>query len=195
MIYTRTINNPLLATKLTGQIGKMKIGYIAGYDRNSPYIIPLEESSSSIASDKKSLTNILRLKYDLGSESYIGSILTDREEEDCSNRIVGLDTRLVLLKNYYWDFQVIGSQTEEPTDSTLNLDNAQFSKNRHTALFDGEKFVGLALFNKFQRRAKHVNFHLEYVDYSPSFRACNGFIDQNNFRQFEADLVLNFLSQ
>ena len=192
LIYTRTINNPLLATKLTGQIGKMKLGYISAYDRNSPYVIPFEEKSSSIPSDRKSLTNILRLKYDLGSESYIGSIVTDREEEDCSNRIAGLDARFVLFKNYYWDFQVIGSQTEEPNDSTLYQGDVFFSKNNHTATFDGEKFSGLAFFNKIERRAEHFNFRLEYIDYSPSFRASNGFINRNNFRFFEADLVFRF---
>ena len=91
LIYTRTINNPLLATKLTGQIGKIKLGYISAYDSNSPYVIPFEEKSSSFPSDKKSLTNILRLRYDLGSESYVGSIITDREEEDCSNCISGTE--------------------------------------------------------------------------------------------------------
>lgn len=192
IIYTRTINNPLIATKLTGQFGKIKLGYISAYDRNSPYIIPLEEKSESMPSDTKSLTNILRLKYDLGSESYVGSIFTDREVENGMNRIGGLDARFVFLKNYYWDIQVIGSQTEEPNDSTLFNEQDLFSKNKHTAAFDGEKFYGVGFFNQIARKAKHVNFRLEYMDYSPSFRTANGFISRNNFRYLEWDMNFDF---
>ncbi len=42
--YTRSVNNPLFAAKLTGKINKLNIGYLSAYDENTPFIIPLTES-------------------------------------------------------------------------------------------------------------------------------------------------------
>lgn len=192
LVYTRTINNPLFAAKLTGKIGKFKVGYISAFDRDTPYIIPLEESSSSFSTNKNSFSNILRLKYDLGSESYIGTLITDREEEDCANRIAGIDASLRLSKNYYWNIQLVGSNTEEPDDPSLYENDIKFSKNNYTATFDGQKFSGLGFYTNFRRNAEHVNFIVEYVDFSPSFRTSNGFIRANNFRYYEVNFDFEY---
>jgi len=50
VVYTRSINDPLFAAKLTGKIGDFDIGYMTGYDEQTPFIIPLKESSNFISS-------------------------------------------------------------------------------------------------------------------------------------------------
>ncbi|RKY83363.1 hypothetical protein DRQ09_10170 [candidate division KSB1 bacterium] len=192
LFYSRTINNPLLAVKLTGKVGKVKMGYISAYDENSPYIIPFEEKSRSIPSNRKSFSNILRLKYDLGGESYIGSIITDREERNAVNRVGGIDARFNIKKNYYWEFQLVGSNTKEPDNPKLYEDDDLFSRDKKTATFDGEQFSGIVFYTKFRRRARHFNYFLQYEDYSPSFRAYNGFVNSNNFRYYEINADINF---
>ena len=192
LLYTRTINNPVFAAKLTGKVGKVKVGYISAFDRDTPYIIPLEESSSSFSTNKNSFSNILRLKYDLGGESYIGTIITDREEEDCANRIASIDASLHFAKNYYWNFQIIGSNTEEPDNPSIYQNDTRFSRKNYTATFDGQKFSGMGFYTSFQRRAEHVNCFVEYVDFSPSFRTSNGFIRANNFRYFEVNFDFEY---
>lgn len=193
IIYTRTINNPFLAAKLTGKVNNVKFGYISAYDENTIYIVPLEDYSKSIISNKKSFSNILRAKYDFEKgESYIGTIVTDRENGHGFNRTIGVDSRFHINKNYYWDAQIVGSMTKEPDDSSLYNYERTFSKENFTATFDGEEFSGIAFTTQFGRRAEHVSFFLDYTDFSPEFRAYNGFVDNNNFRRFELNFDFDF---
>ncbi|MFC1724593.1 DUF5916 domain-containing protein [candidate division KSB1 bacterium] len=173
LVYTRTINNPSFAAKLTGKVGKVKLGFISSYDRNA-------------------LSNILRLKYDLGGESYIGTFITNREEEDGYNRVASLDGSIQFSENYYWDFQLSGSKTREPDSPEIYEDNTVFSKNGRTATFDGEKFSGMSFFTALRKKSEYLNASMLYIDYSPSFRAANGYVASNNYRYYEIDF--NFMS-
>lgn len=193
LIYTRTINNPLLAGKLSGKIGNMKLGYISAWDQNSPYVISLEDRSRTLASNHKSVSNILRLKYDLGEQSYLGAILTDREADNHGfNRIGGMDARFVVNTNYYFTFLLVGSQTREPNDTTLFADSTTFSNSNKTASFDGETFQGLSFYSMFRRKARNLNFFVRYYDYSPGFRASNGLVQANNLRNYEINFDFTF---
>jgi len=192
IIYTRTINNPIFAAKLTGKIGDVQVGYISAYDRNTPYIIPLEDRSSSFATNKNSFSNILRLKYDLSGESYIGGVITNREGEAGFNRLGSIDARFQFLKNYYFDFQYATSSTLEPKNPDLYESDNKFSDKDRTATFDGEKFNGKVIFATFRRRAENVNLSIYYRDYSPTFRAGNGFVRSNNYRYYEVNFDFDF---
>ncbi len=185
VVYTRSINDPLLAGKITGKIGGFNLGYVAAYDEHSPFILPFEEHSVFLATDKKSVSNILRVKKDLKGESYIGMIATDREIEDGYNRVYGLDTKLKFLKNYYLNGQILGYSTRELNDTLLYSDTTTFGKNNYTAIFDGEKFSGVGAFLEFNRSARHWNFNFDYADAPPEARRDNGFMSQNNFRRLE----------
>ncbi|NIW80750.1 MAG: hypothetical protein GWN16_15385, partial [Calditrichae bacterium] len=44
-VYTRSINNPIAATKLTGRLNRTSIGFISALDENTPIILPFEEQS------------------------------------------------------------------------------------------------------------------------------------------------------
>ena len=58
LFYSRTINDPLVAAKLSGKTGKITIGYTSALDQNTPYIIPFQYSSTVLNSTKKSYSNI-----------------------------------------------------------------------------------------------------------------------------------------
>ena len=101
--YTRSINNPITAVKLSGKAKKLDIGFISAYDEDTPFIVPLTFRSFFLSSNKNSVSNILRLKYDVGGENYIGAIISDREESSDSseafnftgyNRNYGIDGKL-----------------------------------------------------------------------------------------------------
>jgi hypothetical protein len=186
-IYTRAINDPFLAARLTGKTGKIASGYVIARDDHTPWIIPFEESSSSISSDKKSLSNILRLKYDVLEDSYLGFLGTDRELDKSFNRVTGFDGHLRFLKNYSFHFIGLKSWTKEPDDTSLFAGDPDltFGKNNFTSAFDGESFTGTAYEMGVVRSARYWSFYLWTDDYSPTFRADNGFVSRNNYRLYE----------
>ena len=190
VVYTRTINNPLSALKLSGKIGKTDIGYLVAYDRKTPFIIPFEENSDFLNTDRRSLSNILRIKQTIKDETFIGLVLTDREVNkpgndflnvDGYNRVFGLDGNFKLGDNYFLDFQVLHYASKEITD-TGYVNPGTFDNNKYTKALDGESFSGFGTHLRLLRSAKHLNFELSYDDASPVARRDNGFITNNNYR-------------
>ncbi len=184
LIYTRSINDPIFGARLTGRMNRTSLAYISAYDEHSPYIIPLEERSFFIQMGK-SFSNIFRYKQALGEESYIGAIITDRRFDDGSGSVFSLDGVLRFLKYYKFSFQTAGSYTAEPNDTniTAQINGVKFDDNKHTTKFDSESYWGRSIFTRLSRSAKYWSFNLDYWEWSPTFRADNGFITSNNNRQ------------
>ncbi|MBN1633152.1 MAG: carbohydrate binding family 9 domain-containing protein [Ignavibacteria bacterium] len=190
VVYTRTINNPLIASKLTGKIGKFDVGYLVAYDRKTPFIIPFEYNSDYLNTDRKSLSNILRMKYTIKDETYLGFIFTDREVNkqgndflniDGYNRVFGFDGNFKLGENYFLDFQTLYYASKEITEPAYNK-TGTFYNGKYTKALDGEIFSGFGTHLKLLRSAKHLNFELSYNDASPEARRDNGYISYNNYR-------------
>ncbi len=202
--YTRSINNPLFAVKLSGKVKKLDIGFISAYDENTPFIIPLTERSFFFSSNKNSISNILRLKYDMGGENYLGFIFSDREESADSskafgftgfNRNYGFDGKFNFSSNYYLTFQVLGNNTKEINDTNFKynaLKNYRFDENKYSALLDGESFNGSNVYLSFNRNARGWSFYTEYFYQAPTVRRDNGFIQRNDFHQLYMLQEYNF---
>jgi len=187
--YTRSINDPIFAAKLTGRMNRTSIAYIGGRDEHSPIILPFEERSA-ILQTGRSTSNILRVKQTFLQDSYIGGMLTDRRlDGGGSGTVAGLDGLLRFWKNYRLEAQTVFSRTRESNNPTFNDDilaqvDTLFERGKHTAVFDGESFGGHALYASFERDARHWNFDFDYWAASPAFRADNGFVTSNDNRQF-----------
>ncbi len=190
VVYTRTINNPLIASKLTGKIGKFDVGYLVAYDQKTPFIIPFEYNSDYLSTDRKSLSNILRMKYTIKDETYLGFIFTDREVNkhgnhflnvDGFNRVFGLDGNFKIGENYFLDFQALYYASKEITEPSYNR-TGTFNNGKYTKALDGESFSGFGTHLKLLRSAKHLNFELAYIDASPEARRDNGYMSYNNYR-------------
>ena len=183
LIYTRSVNDPILAAKLTGKVGKYTLGYVLARDDLSPFIVPFEDNSE-ITLGGKSVSNILRVKRDILSDSYVGLIATDRHLDDGSNSILVADGNVRFLENYRLSGQLGYSHTREPDDPGLSSDfsDTTFGEKKYTSVFDGESFDGRGLHLEFDRDARHLGFEFWYNDMSPTFRADNGFVTNNNYR-------------
>jgi hypothetical protein len=191
VVYTRTINDPLIASKLTGKIGKIDVGYLVAYDQKTPFIIPFEDNSDFLSTDRKSLSNILRMKYTIKDETFLGFIFTDREVNkpgndflnvDGYNRVFGLDGNFKLGKNYFLDFQVLHYASKEITDSSY-YNPGTFDNDKYSKTLDGESFSGFGAHLKLLRSAEHFNFELAYNDASPVARRDNGYMSNNDYRK------------
>ncbi len=182
-VYTRSINDPIAAAKVTGRFGRTSIGYINGRDNTSAMLLPFEEGSRVLGDVGKSFTNIVRAQHNFPDNSYIGALVTDRRlDEGGAGSTFGVDGVYRFLKYYQVEAQLVASRTAEPTDSVLSeqLGDRLFANDKHTAALDGETFGGLAGYFSVERSSRHWNFDIDYWTTSPSFRAENGFVTRNN---------------
>ncbi len=186
IVYTRSINDPELAGKFTGKSGRNTVALLSAWDETSPYIVPFEEQSLA-AAGKGTYSNILRVKRDVLTESYLGLMATDRRQADGdgSNSTFGGDAIIRFNENLRVDAQVMGSYTREPNDSTMSADFPLITfgdQDQYDSYFNGEEFAGFGSEIDLVRSGRHYNANLWYDDYSPTFRADNGFVTQNDYR-------------
>jgi len=184
-IYTRSVNDPDVAFKLTGRMDKTSFFYLSAHDENSPYLIPLEEGSE-LTILGKSTSNIGRFKRSVFEDSFIGGLFTDRRLEGGGyNSVVGADASIRFFDKYRILAQFMGSRTEEPVNEKVSeddLSDTTFNNGEHTVAFDGESYDGKAFFINFGRESRSLSFDWDFYDASPTFRANNGFVTQNNRR-------------
>ncbi len=186
ILYTRQINDPLVAGKFIGRLGRASFAYLGAVDENSPLILPFEERSF-VGQAGTSVTNIARFQQTFLRQSYIGAIITDRRLQHSrgSGTTAGIDGRLRFLDNFSLEYQVLASHTQEPDDSGLteDINDLTFDRGKHTAAFDGESYWGHAMYASLERDARFWSFDFDYWASSPTFRADNGFEFRNDFRR------------
>jgi hypothetical protein len=108
LVYTRRIADPLTAAKVTGRRGRTSVAFLSAVD----------DEAVSFTRDEQPLYNILRVQRDLGRASRAGLVYTDRMDGDFSNRVLGVDGRLVWKGIYSAQFQAAASRTAAPDEET-----------------------------------------------------------------------------
>ena len=79
-IYTRSINDPQWAGKLTGRTERSSTALLFAQDELSPIVIPFEERTE-ITAGERSWSAIGRTRYSLGESSYVAGLGTFRALE------------------------------------------------------------------------------------------------------------------
>ena len=134
LIYTRRIVNPEGAVKFTGKVGGTNVGFLSALDSKDFSLRPGQDNP---------LYNIVRLRRDVGRQSQLGVVYTDRMDGDDYNRVTGIDTRLVFNRIYTVSGQLAHSywQTgERVATSRPNWEIAAARNGRRfgvTAIFEG----------------------------------------------------------
>jgi len=195
--YTRTVNDPQFALKLTGRISRYSIGFLSAFDENTPYMIPLEERGI-LVNTGKSYVNILRGIRAFGNDNHLGFIITDRRfDGDGYGTVFGVDGDIRLSQKYSIVGQFIISQTKEQADSSLSvgLEDITFDNDKYTAAFNGESYSGTAFITQFRRRARNWSFTVDYNQVAPSYRTETGYDPWNNYRNFSVWSNYNIYTQ
>jgi len=192
LFYSRTINNPLAAGKFTRKASRYSVAFLTAYDRDTPFVIPGMQGSSLVKSHISSYDNVIRSKYNIGQDSYIGGLLTTRNQRQAHNYVGSIDWKIRLADHYYFNGQAAYSDTRELRDTSLFNNPRRFGRSRYDAALNGQHYGGTSLGAKFERNAKHYNFSVSYHSFSPTFQAQNGFINKTNRRQIEADQDINY---
>jgi hypothetical protein len=85
LIYSRRITQPVASTKVTGKLGGFDVGLLSAVDTRD----------ASFDGRTSPVFNILRVQRDIGTQSRIGLVYTDKVEGAQFNRVAGVDGRLV----------------------------------------------------------------------------------------------------
>ncbi|CAN5766240.1 DUF5916 domain-containing protein [soil metagenome] len=190
VFYSRSINAPHGAVKLTGRSGSTSIGFIGARDDHTPYILPFEERSA-VLQGGRSLTNVVRLRHDLQGGSHVGGLVADRRMEGGgAGTTASADAVLSFGEVYRLSAHVVGSYTQEPDDAALSqrIPNLAFGTggDSYTAAFDGESFAGYASSFQLARNARTWSWNVNFSEASPTYRADAGFQGRNDFRRTTA---------
>jgi hypothetical protein len=161
LIYTRQIVQPTAAGKLTGKLAGMNVAFLSAFD----------DPGTSVSGSNHPAFAIARAQRDLGSDSRIGLLYTDREDGQNYNRVAGADTRLVFGKIYTVSAQLAGSETQLAGKSFAGpLWNLAFDRNGRT--------FGL-------------NYSIRAID--PDFKTQSGFISHGNIANINLSHRLSLL--
>jgi hypothetical protein len=183
VVYTRMLNNPLYTVKLIGKIDDIDVGYLMGYDQNTPYIIPTKYGSDPVLTDLKSFGNVLRLKKNLKGGSFIGFIGTDRETGDSYNRVFGFDGSFNFANNYYFNWEVLGYVTKELNDTGIYSNSTPINKKGNDAGFNGEKYSNFGGTFSLSRNSRHWNAEIFMNIAPPEARRELGYMGKNDFKE------------
>lgn len=120
LIYTRRVQAPVAATKLTGRVTRAtSVAYLAAVD----------DVTTSATGKDHPVFNVLRAQHDLGTSSKVGLVYTDKVDGARSNRVFALDTRLVWKEVYSLLLQGAASRTDTPAETlTAPLWQATFNR-------------------------------------------------------------------
>lgn len=180
--YSRSINDPLWAGRIMGKAGAITYYLMTAYDRNTVYVIPGEEMSSTVASSIKSLVNVGKVRYELGSERYIGAIMLSRNMDGGHNYDVGFDWGYRFWENWNFRGEMHLTQTKELNDTTMFNSQRRFGNSKYNASFNGEDYTGTALDLQLTHSGRSYSLNVEYLDIAPTFQAYNGMITSTGYR-------------
>lgn len=186
VFYSRSINSPRAAVKMTGREGRTSLGYIGAWDQHTPFILPFEERSIALQAGR-SFTNVLRLQQNRGG-SHVGALVADRRlDGDGSGTTGSVDGEYRFGEIYNLSVHLVASHTREPENPELSdrIPDMTFGRGerQYTATFDGESFSGHAAFVRFARDARTWSANVLYMEASPTYRSDAGFWTQNDFRR------------
>jgi hypothetical protein len=161
LVFTRQIADPTFGVRLTGKRGPWNLGFLVADDRSPGLIVP----NSDPLYGQRAHFAIGRVSHDLGEQSSIGAMFTDREFNGTFNRVGGLDGTFRLNKN--WTAQYRGYMS-----STLDSTGYSFGQHNEGVLAGtGRRFA----------------LGLQYLDITPHFQTETGFlqrVDQRSVNEY-----------
>jgi len=123
LIYTRRIVQPVAAAKLTGK----------GFGTDIALLSAVDDPAVSPSGEDHPIYNLLRLQRDLGTQSRLGLVYTDRVVGSDYNRLLGADARILFGEVYSLQLQLAGSGTRTAGVTTgAPLWYARFARNGRT---------------------------------------------------------------
>jgi len=145
LIYTRRIVQPVAAAKLTGK----------AFGTDLALLTAVDDRAGSATGEDHPVYNLLRVQRDIGSQSRLGLVYTDKIDGDNYNRVAGADARLVFGGVYSAQLQLAGSRTRtNGVTTTAPLWQARFAANGRTF---GLRYIITGIDEDFRARSGFIS--------------------------------------
>ena len=181
LVFTRRIADPEYGVRLTGKLGPWALGMLFADDKSpGESVAPYDPLAGH-----KAYYSVLRVNRDVGKESTVGLIYTDRElstapgESACtdnrclvgSNRVGGIDAKIKFNSKWSATLQALAS---------------------HTKLNDGTHKGGSAYDYYLERSSTKLEYNVLYQDTAPNFETDTGFFRRPDVRRFSQFAMYRF---
>ena len=177
--YSRSINNPLLSTKLLSQAKKSRIYFLTAIDQNSPYQIAGEDRSY-FGQGGKSFVNVFRYQRLVNKNTRLGLVSTNRYYQDGGyGNLFGTDGWFLISKNWRLTYELLANFNQEPLADWIN---SQDKIDDRSVALNQDKFSGSALYAQLSRNTEHWKSYVFYRNITPEYQANLGFVVKNNRR-------------
>ena len=172
-VHTRDIADPDWGVKLSGKQGRFAVGLILAEDRTTNLLLPSSQGSRLASLDDANYSAIARARRDIGDNSTLGLLYTDRSGGAYSNRLLGGDALHRVGEKHTLRFEGMFSQTRYPQGFALDYDQPLGA------------FSGHAVNAEYEYSTEKWRGYAEYRDLADGFRADLGFIGQVDYRRME----------
>jgi Domain of unknown function (DUF5916) len=159
LFFSRDIADPQFGVRLTGKVGHYAIGTLLADDQSPGEVVPPGDPLAG----KRAHFAVVRVNRDVGKQSTIGMIYTDREFAGGYNRVGGIDGHFKFTPNWTLDWQGVTSATSLP---------------------GGPRSAGPAYKLHLQRTGYQFYYDLDYDDLSPGFNTQTGFLGNDTVDRF-----------
>lgn len=185
LVFTRRIVDPEYGVRLTGKLGRWAIGGLFANDKSPGKSVP---STDPLAGAKANY-GIVRISRDLGKESSIGLIYTDRElhtvnpaltlctDDPCiigANRIGGIDAKWKITPKFSITAQAITG---------------------YTKFNDGTHKGGPAYYVYEEYSSRNFEHSGLYLDNAENFETATGFFQRPDIRRFSQFTLRRFRAE
>lgn len=178
--FSRTIADPSFGVKLTGKVKKNALGLLVARDQVNNLIIPGFQGSENVTINQE-VTNIVgRFRRDIGKNSNIGLMVTDREAGEYYNRVGGIDFFLRPWDPLTIRAQYLHTETRYDPSSTSDVTLADET-------LSGDSFDFRATF-----KTREWESFFFFENRNDEFRADAGFVPQVDFRRYRFMIMRTF---
>lgn len=165
LLFTRRIFDPRVGARLTGKVGRHEIGVLWSDDRAAGDLDPEAPDGDAAR------FGVVRWSRDIGRESKVGLLYTERRLGEGVNRVGGVDGRFRI--NDVWSAE------------------AQYVHSR-TRAQDGTTRAGPAAFAEIERDGRKLDLEFRYRDFDEEFETEAGFVPRVDLREGRAEFEWTF---
>jgi len=164
LFFSRRITDPGGGARLTTKAGRWALGAIGINDR-----APEEFVGSGLAREPHAGIGVVRAQREIGRESTVGLLVSNRQLAGGANRVASADARLALSKTWIFTSQVIATYARDSGAAGA---------------------AGTGLYAQVMRDGRNLDYSAQYLDLSPSFDAPLGFVPRVGVREMVHELQL-----
>jgi hypothetical protein len=175
LFFSRQIMDPQFGARMTGKVGSWTLGALTIDDRQ-----PGQDQQPPF--DTRAVDGVVRIAREFGKQSYIGAFASTRDFADTSNRVISLDARLKLSKNWVSDIQAAHSWTRQDNRLPQLCQNFEFPPGAAPNTTASSQ-QGNTLYADLSYTGRHFVMTNVYSDYSPGFCTELGFVPRVDIRQ------------